>query len=204
MARINTVEKYRGPRDPSKALPRCGRAGCGRTIQKGDRYFWWANRAPGMRGGQKHFRCNDHFPTLAERTPGRRGQLYGIQEAAEQELALISVSQDGEGVVEVPEPDAFTSVAESAADELEALAEEIREGAQNIEDGFGHETEQSAEMVEKADALDEVVQDLRSIDIDEAPEQEEDEDADAFEARVDEWAEEQRDKVNEKLQEAEV
>ena len=42
---------------------------------------------------------------------------------------------------------------ENAAQEVEAIADEIEEKAQNIEDGFQHETQQSMDLRERADAV---------------------------------------------------
>jgi hypothetical protein len=205
MARVHTVEKYRGPRTEGKSLPRCGRAGCGKTIERGDRYFWWSNRAPGMRGGQKHFRCYDHFPTVAERTPGRRGQLYGIQESVETSAAALTaaISVDGDEV-SCPVVSDFQGVAEEAAGELRGLAEELQEGATNIEEGFGHPTSQSEELAEKAEELEGVCTDLEDLDFEEAPEREDDLTDEAYTEILQQWAEDQAAKINEKMQEAEV
>jgi hypothetical protein len=205
MARVNTVESYRGPRDASKPLPRCGRAGCGKTIEKGQRYFWWSNRAPGMRGGVKHFRCADHYPTLAERTPGRQGQLYGIQEAIEEQIAGLTSHLSVEGdEVSAPDVSDFQTVAEDAASQLREIAEEIQEGADNIESGFGHATSQSEEMAEKAQTLEGICDDLEGLDFEEAPEREEEESDENFAQRLQDWAEQETEKINEKFQEAEV
>lgn len=191
MARVYTVEKYRGPRTEGKVI-RCGRSGCGKVIEKGEKYFWWKNRAPGMRSGVKHNRCAAHYPTIAERTPGRRGQLYAIQEDIERQAAEARGYDD------------LVSVAESAAEQLREIAEEIQEGADNIEEGFGHPTYQSEEMAEKAQELEGICDELESCVEDfsgEVPDDEEELDGNQ---EFEDWLEEQRSNITDKLQEADV
>jgi hypothetical protein len=56
------------------------------------------------------------------------------------------------------------------ADAIEELAEEKEESAQNMEDGFGHETEQSAELRETADSLRSWAEEVRDVDMPDFPE----------------------------------
>lgn len=69
---------------------------------------------------------------------------------------------------------------EQARDDLASaireLAEEKRESAQNLADGFGHETQQSLDLEEIADNLDGWADEVEGIDIGEKPEPPEDED----------------------------
>jgi hypothetical protein len=67
--------------------------------------------------------------------------------------------------------DDVTSALEDAASEIESLAEEKREGASNIEDGFGHPTQQSEELEDIATQLDDWAQEVRDADIPETPDQ---------------------------------
>jgi RecJ-like exonuclease len=57
------------------------------------------------------------------------------------------------------------SALQSAADEIRSLAEEKREGAQNIEEGFGHETEKSQELNDIADQLDSWADEVENADV---------------------------------------
>lgn len=77
------------------------------------------------------------------------------------------------------DPDDFDTVddlqawAAGKAEEIRGLAEEKRESAQNIEDGFGHATYQSDELNEQADSLEQWAYDLENADIPEIPEPDE-------------------------------
>jgi hypothetical protein len=63
------------------------------------------------------------------------------------------------------------AAAESVADEIEAFGQEFIDGAENMEAGFGHETEQSMELLEKGEAIQEIAEDIRNME----PELDEDE-----------------------------
>lgn len=194
-------------------MPRCGR--CGTEIQVGQGYYYWSNRAPGMRSGHKQVRCMEHRPTLAEMTPGRRGQLYKLQEDIGKELDAAGSPAD------------VQSAAESAAEGLRELADELQEGADNIESGFGHATYQSEEMADKAQTLESLADEMEyEVDEDGWPEDPEDltdrdvmdhlgnedvtedELAEGREAlhreQQEKWLDEARQKVSDKLEEAEV
>lgn len=211
MARLNHVKSFRGTSKTADGNLTCGK--CGATITKGDSYRWWSNRSPGMRSGIERYRCAKTActPSMGEMTPGRRGQLYLIQENAE--AALAEWAGDN--------TDDLESIWENAADELRELAEEFRESASNIEDGFGHATYQSEEMEEKGDSLEGVADD--APDFEDPPEREDFEDDEApeaampnqnlslqqsgqekYEEALEAWREEQRTALTEKLYEAEV
>lgn len=64
-----------------------------------------------------------------------------------------------------------TAALEDCASEIESLAEEKREGASNIEDGFGHPTSVSEELEDIATQLDDWAQEVRDADIPEVPDQ---------------------------------
>lgn len=213
MARLNTVKAARKPRTEGRGMPRCGK--CGVTIQVGQPYLWWANRLPGARSGHKQVRCVDHRPSLAEMTPGRRGQLYQLQEDVSSALEAAASPAD------------VIAAAEQAAEGLRDLAGELQESADNMESGFGHTTYQSEELAEKAQELERLADDLEAeVDEDDWPEDEEeltDQDVkdhlgeedvtpeELAEARTElhqeqqeKWLEEARGKVTDKLEEAEV
>lgn len=60
-----------------------------------------------------------------------------------------------------------------AAERVREIAEEKREGASNIEDGFGHETQQSQELNDVADQLDSWADDIEGADLPDYPDTEE-------------------------------
>jgi RecJ-like exonuclease len=91
---------------------------------------------------------------------------------------LAQISYDfGNDIANVESEEDVQSALDSAAEAVKEIAEEKREGASNIEDGFGHETSASTELAEIADSLEEWADEISSADIPELPEPE-DEDCD--------------------------
>lgn len=158
MARVNFVKSFRGTSKTEDGNRRCGRSGCGTTIAKGDSYYWWANKLPGSRSGHKQFRCINHRPTLAETTPGRRGQLYQLQDDI------------GTQLEEAQSQDDLQAAASFAADQVREWASEMTESAENIESGFEHPTQQSEALQDKAQELESVADEIESVDIEDEPE----------------------------------
>ena len=80
----------------------------------------------------------------------------------------------------------------AAQEAVREVAEEYRESAQAIEDGFGHPTYQSDELNERADELDGWADDVEGVDFDEwdpDPDDERWEDEDMDSAESDHWDE---------------
>lgn len=199
MARLNHVASFRGTTKTDDGNLTCGK--CRDKIKPGDSYRWWANRAPGQRGSFRNIRCakSECTPSIADRTPGRRGQLYGIQEAfAKENTNTFTEASD------------FESLAESYAEEVRSLGEEITEAADNIESGFGHETSQSEELRERGDEVISQAEEIASVDIDEPDYGETDEDltpdeiAEANEMVLSDWRAEQLEKIMDALDQVEV
>lgn len=69
--------------------------------------------------------------------------------------------------------DDVTELLSEIAEEARSLASEKEEAASNIEDGFGHETEQSMELVQQAESLNDWADEIESADAPEFPEPEE-------------------------------
>lgn len=138
-------------KDTTRPLPnrKCGR--CGKEIEPGMPYLWWANKLPNARSGYKQIRCVDHPPTLAERTPGRAGQLMGMQDEWSKRLADCTTIDD------------LTSARDDIAGEIRDFAQEFIDSADNMESGFGHETYQSQELREKGEAIEQVADDLEQV-----------------------------------------
>lgn len=237
MARLNVVKSFRGTTKTEDGNLTCER--CREKIRKGDGYRWWANRLPGQRSSYRRIRCMNPecHPTIADLTPGRRGQLMQIQQDADKQIW----AWDGE-------IEDLTGIAESVADEIREMAEELRESAQNIEDGFGHATSTSDELNERGDAMEGYADEIADCDFDDPPEFEdfednwetcvvcngegeivvdEDEDGneeretceecggsgevkdddanrDAFNEALDDWREDQRQKLSDAVNEADV
>lgn len=181
MARLNTVKSFRGTTKTESGNLRCEK--CSDEITPGDGYRWWANRMPGQRGSYRRIRCmkSECTPTTADMTPGRRGQLMQIQQDGEEQIANATSVEELE------------SVANDLADQVQEMADELRESAENIESGFGHETYQSQELNERADAMEGYAEELRDPDLEEYDELDP-EDADAVrQAVLDEYGVEDED-----------
>jgi len=87
---------------------------------------------------------------------------------------LAQISYDFSQAVDSAEsPDDVQSALDDAGSAIEELAGEKREGAENIESGFGHSTYQSEELAELADNLESWASDVTSADIPELPDPEE-------------------------------
>jgi hypothetical protein len=67
------------------------------------------------------------------------------------------------------------AIFEAAVNTLDEIAKMYEESAQNIEDGFGHPTYQSEEVVEKAEEIRLVAEAVRIISSESPPELDEDE-----------------------------
>lgn len=158
MARINQVKSFRGTTKTKDGNLKCGK--CGTSITPGMSYMWWANRLPGSFGSQKRVRCTNCPPSLAERTPGRAGDLLRLQDDATKSIHASDVT----------ETDEFESIAAEIAANVEEMADEVREAGENMESGFEHPTEQSENLVNCADELTDKAQELEGLDFDDPPE----------------------------------
>jgi hypothetical protein len=143
---------------------KCGR--CGETINPGEEYYWYSKRTSYKPPrGVKVKRCLRHYPRPSETTGNpRRAQVYAISEGLGDDLQRLQGADD-------LDPYEFSSLIEEARDEVEGIAEELRDGADNIESGFGWATEQSEQLKEKAEAIDEIVQELEQVGIPDPPEE---------------------------------
>lgn len=162
MARLNYVKSFRGTTKTESGNLTCGK--CRKAIEPGMPYQWWANRSPGMRGGSRRVRCMDCTPTLAERTPGRRGQWMMMEAALEEEIAVCATFEDLE------------ATAQSVADQIREFAQEFIDGADNMESGFGHETSTSAELRERGENIEAVADEIEQLSFDIPEEEDFDED----------------------------
>lgn len=166
--------------DKTKPLPndKCGK--CGKEIKPGDPYKWVKPKS-GPYGGTKRVRCQacPSWRPSELTSSGALSTLYAAQEAAGDDLA----AWDQESL------DDLRSILEALAEGVREAGGVYRESAENMEQGFGHETSMSAELTEKADALDGLADEVESA----ADELEEwDEDAAKGEIEADDsydWAE---------------
>lgn len=87
---------------------------------------------------------------------------------------LAQVAYDFQQLIkQANEPDDVQEALDAAAEAIEEIAGERREGAENIEAGFGHSTTQSEEMAEQADSLEQWAGEIRDATIPERPDPEE-------------------------------
>lgn len=151
MARIYYVKKAR------KARGACD--SCGNEIEAGQGYKWVAVRPSGPRSSlemRRHTTCPSWRPS--ELSFSKMRGIYAAQEAFDDESGSWEHETDVQASLE-----AF-------AEAVREVAEEYRESATNIEDGFGHATYVSDELNEKADALDGWADEVESADVPPAPE----------------------------------
>ncbi len=181
--------------DFTKPLPNntCGK--CGNEIRPGDPYRWVQPKS-GPYGGIKRYLCMT-CPTWrqSELSSSKMAGVYAAQEQCDDDLYNMNDVSDLE------------SLRDDLADQVEGVADEYEESAQNIVDGFGHETSMSEELQDKAGQLRDWAEDIRSVDFDEFDEDdvesvpdatESDHEDDVEQARED-WINEQREKLSDEM-----
>lgn len=184
----------------SKKVRKCGE--CQHEIQPGEMYKYARQRVGYPRFGTVvRYWCADHYP----------GRYEFIQSAKRRALAEATDTLD-EALAGDFDMDTATDVFESAASDVEDIAEMHRESAQNIEDGFGHPTSQSEEFNEKADQVEQAAESLRSADFPPEPESPDPDDEEWTERWIEEdadrkweeWRNEVRELASELMGEVEV
>lgn len=127
--------------DRTKPLPnyRCDR--CGIEIEVGQPYKHVTPKS-GPYGGNKKTRC-DSCPVW---------QVWELSNSTSARCAEIVYNFE-RAVHDAQSPDDFKSAQDDAASEIRDIATEKTDGADNIESGFGHETQMSQELRELADLL---------------------------------------------------
>ena len=135
-------------------MPTCGR--CGRTIEVGQPYKHISPKS-GPYGGRTLYRCGA-CPTW---------QVWEYSSSLSARIAQIQHDFD---IDSAEDPDDVTSALGEMAQAVRDLAEEKREGASNIEAGFGHPTSASEELEQVADDLDSWADDIEGADVPETDE----------------------------------
>ena len=123
-------------------------------IQKGDQYFYWTPYREGKRRSK-----NRPSPSQVESNATRAAYL-SLREDAENSLDSALTVGD------------IVALLEDASSDAQSIVDELREKASNIEEGFGHETEQSAQFNEQADDVEGWISDLGNVDRPDEPEEE--------------------------------
>ena len=161
VARVKSVGKAR------KDQGKCG--GCDKPILAGDAYKWWTI---GFRSRYKNKRCE----ACPVPPPSAR--------ESNEKIATIMAAEEGFNPSNAACRDDLVSILEEAAENIRSAGEMWTESAEAMEQGFGHETEQSCEQQEKAeaaeawaDSIDEAAQNLDE-------EQGDDEDENAYLERL--------------------
>lgn len=122
----------------------CGRPGCAKKIEPGDKYYHWS-----FRYGGKHYRCTAHSPRSSERTQSKMSGAYAAIESVEDALKTATALED------------FTGALESAADDIESVRDEYQDSFDNMPENFqGGST--GEEIQEKRDGLDSFADTLRT------------------------------------------
>ena len=140
--------------DKSQPLPNRKCDKCGKEIEVGQPYKWIAPKS-GPYGGYKRYRC-DACPTW---------NVWDYSNSLGARVAQISADAwEQFGNTTFESDDEFNSLLSEVAENIRGLAEEKEEGAQNIEDGFGHETSTSQELRDIAEQLNSWADDVENTE----------------------------------------
>lgn len=152
-------------RDTTKPLPnlRCDWPGCaidGGEITPGSAYKHVTPKS-GPYGGRQRNRHAEH-PSWQpwDLSSSLSARIQEIQHNAETD---VENAEDAEAV---------TQAMADAAEAIRGLADEKREAASNLEEGFGHPTSQSEELEGQADELESWADEVEAVDVPDLPEPE--------------------------------
>lgn len=148
MARVTYVKKAQGRKDGRAR--HCTR--CRKEIKPGDPYRWFATRI-GRMSQRKDFCATCPIRPSDQTTSPHLQTIYLAQEAAQDALGNL----DGATLGDIAE-----IVRDYAAGVREA-GEGYTESADNMESGFGHETQMSEEIREKAQACESAADEIESM-----------------------------------------
>jgi hypothetical protein len=154
-------------RDLDHPLPnrKCGK--CGLEIKPGMPYKWIKPKS-GPYGGSMMVRC-EACPTW---------NVWDYSSSLSARLAQISHDAWNDFPEDATTEDEISEWASGVAEQVRDLAQEKRDSADNIRDGFGHDTYQSEELDQVADDLEGWADEIEGLDVPALPEPE-DEDCDA-------------------------
>lgn len=134
---------------------------CGKEIKPGDPYKWTKPKS-GPYGGSMRVRCAacpTWRPSETTSSPAL-GTLYAAQEAFDDALANVESVDD------------IRSALEELAEGVREAGQVYEESADNMEQGFGHETSLSEELKEKAEALSSAADEIENADLEDWDEDE--------------------------------
>lgn len=162
MARTNYVRRARQRHDrDNNPLPNHKCETCTNEIVPGSPYKWVKPKI-GPFGGPKRIRCQD--------CPDWRP--WDLSNSLSAQLSRVS-HEFQDRLTGVDSVDDVKQALSEVADEIRGIAEDKRESAQNMEEGFGHATSQSDDLNETADNLDSWADEIESAEPPEFPEPEE-------------------------------
>jgi hypothetical protein len=141
-------------RDLTRPKPnlRCDFPGCeDPEIRPGQAYMWIKPKS-GPYGGSQRNRHQTH----------RAWHVWEYSNSLSAQVARIEHDAD---VDSAESEDDVTSVLNDAAEAIRDLASQKREGAENIESGFGHATYQSEELEQQADDLESWADDVEATEV---------------------------------------
>lgn len=143
MPRVQTQTKSNRGRERH-----CGRAGCGKKIEPGERYYQFS-----FRYGGTHFRCAAHYPRPSELTQSKMSAVYAAIEDAEDQLINAGL-------------DDMAGIIEAVAEAVDEVASEYRDAGEAMGEA-GYENQ------ERADELDGWSSELQGFETPEPEESEE-------------------------------
>lgn len=147
--------------DKNQPLPNHSCEKCGKEIKVGDPYKHVTPKS-GPYGGRTRRRC----------AACPAWEAWDLSNALWARIEqVISPAQEAvEDAKSDHDAEAVRSALEEAAQGVRELAEEKSESAQNMEDGFGHETEQSMELRDQGEQLEQWADEIEAADIPDFPE----------------------------------
>jgi hypothetical protein len=143
--------------DKTQPLPPRRCEVCRQDIAVGTPYKWVAPKS-GPYGGSKRYRCG----TCPSWKPS---------ELSSAKFAPIMAAQEDFDTSGYTTKDEFVSALDDFATIVEEVGQEYIDSADNMEDGFGHETAMSTDLRDKGEALNDQADDIRNgvDDIDDEP-----------------------------------
>lgn len=118
----------------------------GHEIPKGSPYQWYKKAY-----GTKQIFCMEHTPPRS---------VYGTNSPY---ISTAWDIEDGFDFTDMEVDDVSSALEDAASQIRDEIVEALNESAQNMVDGFGHETYQSEELVERAQNYEEWANELESL-----------------------------------------
>lgn len=148
--------------DKAQPLPNYLCEVCRDEIKVGDPYKHVTPKS-GPYGGRTRRRCAS-CPTWEswDLSNALWARIEQVIRPAQDAVAEAVSGHDADGV---------RSALEEAAQGIRELAEEKTDGAQNMEDGFGHETEQSMELRDQGEQLEQWADEIESAEVPDFPDE---------------------------------